>query len=73
MAKDNPQSEKIAAAIGLLKNAAVGWPEGYANPLLREIFQKAEADLKEELFRAEVNKKDKRRTRTSKEIGGAKE
>lgn len=73
MAKDNQQSVEIAAAIGLLKNAGVGWPEGYANPLLKEILQKAELDLKEELFQAEVNKKDKRRNRTSKKIGGAKE
>jgi|GEM_PF-4230493 len=61
MAKNNPGTEEIAAAIRLLKNVSVGWPEGYANPLLKEIFQQTELDLKEQLFQAEVNRKEKKR------------
>jgi hypothetical protein len=58
--------DEIVEAISLLKNAESAWPEGFSNPLLKEVLQITERELKEKLFNIVNKKKDSKKKRIPK-------
>jgi hypothetical protein len=51
---------EIVEAISLLKNAESAWPAGWSHPLLKEVLQRTEKELQEDLFEIMSQKKRER-------------
>ena len=48
--------DQISEAISLLQNASQTWPEGFSNPLIREVLQNAEIEFLKEFYEVSSGK-----------------